>query len=370
MSPLVPPPSEWATSGVPLLEEAIAFIAMLVNDSAGFKQGPDDEADDWKYIRGKIVAPDGSLNYEGIELLSGRHFQHVASDALQQDMYSAIVDDPSVHPATRAHFRAAKQLGAGAVLGIDAIEDAVELPDEAFLHEVQGYLNHPRGAITLATRCTGESERTKCDYHASKLRGCPPCAVGTGHTSINTHVISIARALGAAGSLQEVKLGPRDPNRAVDKESNPNQRGDGVLGNWTHSARRMVFDGTTITAVQFRKGMLGPLARGKHLATDYAEEAKRSAKAAACAANNYDFMTWAASTRGGIGREAAEWFTTGFAAKVALARSDGEKWRVRNERKRLLQQHSAIIARRNWEITQRNAWPRMGGVAPRAPPVE
>ena len=399
VSPLVPPPSEWATSGVPLLEEAIAFIAMLVNDSAGFKQGPDDEADDWKYIRGKIVAPDGSLNYEGIELLSGRHFQHVASDALQQDMYSAIVDDPSVHPATRAHFRAAKQLGAGAVLGIDAIEDAVELPDEAFLHEVQGYLNHPRGAITLATRCTGESERTKCDYHASKLRGCPPCAVGTakephiltryehfngthwdgcrygghvgtGHTSINTHVISIARALGAAGSLQEVKLGPRDPNRAVDKESNPNQRGDGVLGNWTHSARRMVFDGTTITAVQFRKGMLGPLARGKHLATDYAEQAKRSAKAAACAANNYDFMTWAASTRGGIGREAAEWFTTGFATKVALARSDGEKWRVRNERKRLLQQHSAIIARRNWEITQRNAWPRMGGVAPRAPPVE
>ena len=194
--------------------------------------------------------------------------------------------------------------------------------------------------------------------------------VGAGHTSINTHVISIARALGAAGSLQEVKLGPRDPNRAVDKESNPNQRGDGVLGNWTRSARRMVFDGTTITAVQFRKGMLGPLARGKHLATDYAEEAKRSAKAAACAANNYDFMTWAASTRGGIGREAAEWFTTGFAAKVALARSDGEKWRVRNERKRLLQQHSAIIARRNWEITLRNAWPRMGGVAPRAPPVE
>ena len=51
-------------------------------------------------------------------------------------------------------------------------------------------------------------------------------------------------------------------------------------------------------------------------------------------------ITWASSTRGGIGREAAKWFTTGFATKVALARSDGEKWRVRNERKRLLQQHS------------------------------
>ena len=41
----------WATSGVPLLEEAIEFIEMLVNDSAGFKQGPGEEADDWKYVR-------------------------------------------------------------------------------------------------------------------------------------------------------------------------------------------------------------------------------------------------------------------------------------------------------------------------------
>ena len=44
-----------------------------------------------------------------------------------------------------------------------------------------------------------------------------------------------------------------------------------------------------------------------------------------CAANNYDFMTRASSTRGGIGREAAKWFTTGFATKVALARSEKER---------------------------------------------
>ena len=166
---------------MPLLEEAIAFIAMLVNDSAGFKQGPDDEADDWKYIRGKIVAPDGSLNYEGIELLSGRHFQHVASDALQQDMYSAIVDDPSVHPATRAHFRAAKQLGAGAVLGIDAIEDAVELPDEAFLHEVQGYTSTTpeapspsrRGAPARARGRSASTTRRSC-ASARRAPSAPP----------------------------------------------------------------------------------------------------------------------------------------------------------------------------------------------------
>ena len=69
-----------------------------------------------------------------------------------------------------------------------------------------------------------------------------------------------------------------------------------------------MFDGTCVTAVHH--GMLGPLARGKRLATDYAEAAKRRAKAAACDACNYDFMTWASSTRGGIGREAAAWFTT------------------------------------------------------------
>jgi len=38
-----------------------------------------------------------------------------------------------------------------------------------------------------------------------------------------------------------------------------------------------VFDGTCVIAVHF--GMLGPLARGERLATDYAEATKRRAKA-------------------------------------------------------------------------------------------
>ena len=80
MSPLVPPPSGWAASGVPMLAEAIAFIEELVGNSVGFRNGPDSDADDWRFIRGKIVADDGSVNYEGIELASGRHFQHVAND--------------------------------------------------------------------------------------------------------------------------------------------------------------------------------------------------------------------------------------------------------------------------------------------------
>lgn len=143
---------------------------MLVTDSAGFKRGPG-RADDWKFIRGKIIADDGSVNYDGIELISGRHFQHVANDALQQDMFDAIVDDPSVHLATRAHFRAARQLGAGEVLGIDLISLAVELHDQAWLYEAQGYLNHPKGAITPATRCTGVGAKTECIYHRSKLPG-------------------------------------------------------------------------------------------------------------------------------------------------------------------------------------------------------
>ena len=40
VSPMVPPPSAWAASGVPMLREAIEFIEMLVNDSAGFKERP------------------------------------------------------------------------------------------------------------------------------------------------------------------------------------------------------------------------------------------------------------------------------------------------------------------------------------------
>ena len=44
-----------------------------------------------------------------------------------------------------------------------------------------------------------------------------------------------------------------------------------------------------VTTVYF--GMLRPLAHGTRLATDYAEATKRRAKAAACDANNFDFMT-------------------------------------------------------------------------------
>ena len=394
VSPLVPPPSGWATSGVPMLAEAIAFIEELVNNSAGFRNGPDGEADDWKSVRNKIAADDGSINYEGIEQLSGRHFQHVANNALQQDMFDAIVNDPTVHPATRAHFRATKQLGAGAVLGIDVIHKAVELHDQAWLHEAQGYLNHPKGAITHATRCTGVGPNSVCIYHRSRLPGCVPCDIGaarvprtlslfehlngthwdgcnyggwlaTGHASLNTHVTDIARAFGASAKVMEVKLGCRDPTRAHDPDTNPYQRGDGVFGNYAESARPVVYDGTCVTAVHHDR--LRPLASGKYLATDYAEATKRKAKAAACDAKNCDFMTWAASTRGGIGHEAATWFNTNFATKTAKASSDSERWRISGERQRFLQVHSTIVARRNAAIFDFNAWPKMGGEMPRAP---
>ena len=98
-----------------------------------------------------------------------------------------------------------------------------------------------------------------------------------------------------------------------------------------------------------------------------AEATKRKAKAAACDAKNCDFMTWAASTRGGIGHEAATWFNTNFDIKAAKASSDSERWRVSSERKRFLQVHSTIVARRNAAIFDYNAWPKMGGEMPRAP---
>ena len=53
---------------------------------------------------------------------------------------------------------------------------------------------------------------------------------------------------------------------------------------------------------------------------------------------------------------------------MALASSDSERWRVSGERKRFLQVHSAIIARRNAAIFDNNAHPKMGGGMPRAPP--
>ena len=43
---------------------------------------------------------------------------------------------------------------------------------------------------------------------------------------------------------------------------------------------------------------------------------------------------------------------------------------VSSERKRFLQVHSTIIARRNAAIFDYNAWPKMGGGMPRAPPEQ
>ena len=64
------------------------------------------------------------------------------------------------------------------------------------------------------------------------------------------------------------------------------------------------------------------------------------------------------------------WFTTNFAAKLAKASSDSERWRVRRERHRFLQEHATVIARRNFEIFDRNACPKRGGEPPRAPPEQ
>ena len=71
-----------------------------------------------------------------------------------------------------------------------------------------------------------------------------------------------------------------------------------------------------------------------------------------------------------MGRAAADVFTRAFAEKLASAEHEGDKWRIRNERKRFLQLLSAIVARRNWTIFNMIAWPRRGGEAPPTPPVD
>ena len=69
----------------------------------------------------------------------------------------------------------------------------------------------------------------------------------------------------------------------------------------------------------------------------------------------------------GPGKEEKTWLNTNFDIKAAKASSDGERWRVSSERKRFLQVHSTIVARRNAAIFDYNAWPKMGGEVPRAP---
>ena len=160
--------------------------------------------------------------------------------------------------------------------------------------------------------------------------------------------------------------------QAENRATNRNQRGDGLFSNWTTSASTVVWDGTIVTAVPFRGTTLtlSALAKGTKSATDLAEEAKIALKARAAKACNYEFLPWAVNTRGGMGRAAAQVFTTAFAEKLANTEHEGDRWRIRNERKRFLQQLSAIVARRNYAIFDKNAWPRRGGEAPAAPHVD
>ena len=113
-----------------------------------------------------------------------------------------------------------------------------------------------------------------------------------------------------------------------------------------------------------------PSVRQGHQLRHHARGAgKRREKEEACELKRYDFLPWAVNARGGIGSEGANFFTKGIAAHIATCTSDGDKWRVRNNRKRLLAQHAAIIAKGNWGIFQK-AWPRMGGLAPPPPLVD
>jgi hypothetical protein len=382
-----------------MLKETAEFVQHLVSQSKGFADGPqgDQEKDGWKYIRSKLVEPNGNLVWEGLEQIGGRHAQHVFNEAMQQDMHTAIVTDPSVHPATRAHFRATTQLGAGMVLSIDLIDNTSELSEGEWLHEMHGYLNHPKGAISLATRCTG-LEKHACLYHATKLIGTPPCQLGTsrtriltvyehmngthfdgcgyggglavGHTALNDLVKKVAIACGSAARVAEISLGPKDPSRPMHPTTNKNQKADGLFSNWATSANTVVWDGTIVTAVPFRdKNLLKKLASGDKYATDIAEMTKVGLKAKAARAHQYEFLPWAVSSRGGMGRAAADYFTKAFAEKLANAEHEGDKWRIRNERKRFLQQFSASVARRNYAIFN-NAWPRRGGETPTAPPID
>ena len=237
-------------------------------------------------------------------------------------------------------------------------------------------------------------------YHATKLIGTPPCPIGVsrvgtprtltvyehmngthfdgcayggglavGHTALNDLVRQIAIACGAAARVAEIRLGPKDPSRPMHPTTNANQKADGLFSNWTTSASTVVWDGTIVTAVPFHKKSLDQLASGTKYATDLAEIAKNGLKAKAAKACNYEFLPWAVSSRGGMGSAAADVFTKAFAEKLANAEHEGDKWRIRNERKRFLQQLSAIVARRNYAIFH-NASPRRGGEAPPAPPID
>jgi hypothetical protein len=365
VAPLIPHPSLWARSGLPILSEAIEFIEAIVPTDA-FRNGPPANKDDWIFISGKLLV-NGTLSYDGILEIAGRHFQHVAGVAAARHLLDSILSKDYVPDHVKARFRSCATYGSGAWHSITCVGLDTELNDDAYVHSILRRLGHPHGSTTAMTRCIcsnynwnalpavggilssthgGHPARrilTEIE-HALSSHWEGICGDGGGrdarHNAFNLRVVRLFKALGFIATVKEVAIGAK-PGKTPQKV-------DGSARNAARFAQTILFDGTIRAALQHSK--LPQAAAKDDLVLEHAEKLKCSEKQALSEGLGCIFLPIAADSFSAFGPAFRKFIHEEYAIKLGLAGSDEWKWQVTNEKLNLTAIISAGIQRDTFNL--------------------
>ena len=170
----IPPVDQWEGCGLRILEDAHATLVYLTSLPA-FSQGPKVYPEIWKYAVKRLIV-DGAIVLKGIEVLAGRHMQHVALVAAQQQLFADLVVDGTLPSRSRARLRSCAALGAGNWLKIVNIPEIHMMDDAVFVHALRKRLGLNAAAVMPETRCRAIA----CHYGPDRVTTNPPCYIRTG----------------------------------------------------------------------------------------------------------------------------------------------------------------------------------------------
>jgi len=376
----VPHPRLWKTSGIPFLIQAMETIEQVAG-LPSFAKGPPTHQELWRYVRDRLC-PKGVFDPEGVELLAGRHFQHVATGASMQQTHENLVTDDRLPLPTRARLRSCARWGSGAAFAVTHITPDTELTPKQFILGLGRRMGLPVGAVSIETRCMGP----QCIYNRANLPtipgpigkiqrmlplrehedavhwdGCAAEGVLTaGHNTVNAIFASALRSFGWQVTVGEIRLGEGPPPKNKPGERGKPQRADGVARNWLAGCGKPLAFDTVIGTTLNHKKLRAAATTSDQTVTAALEKEKKRTKGYACDRRHWDFVAVAMDSYAALGEDAAKILHTGYAARSDAAKTDAEKWAVAHEKQRVITLLSVAVHRRNADAFLANASPLKG----------
>ena len=181
-----------------------------------------------------------------------------------------------------------------------------------------------------------------------------------GHNEVMRLYAQILRNLGFDVRVGEFMIG-RKPGRTKTGKEHARQRIDAIATNWMgkEGRTRLGID-TTIGGALVASKLAKAASTDLHVVSTL-EKTKESLKAELCHTKRLDFLTVAIDSLSAWGAEATKIVVDGYAAKLARAKTDQEKWAIINEKQHLVATISLTVQKRNACILIGNAQPMGGG---------